>query len=775
MTTRDLQSYKTKEFETRDEDFNDAMDGIAAESETGSALTFTEIAEWSDFNELIENITPLPAGRYVLSYLLGKYHKELAETVNHCLNVSDDNEEWVGEVLAYVLEDTAEADDVVEAVLDEVVADAVKNHCVNEQGEVLASFTPGRKTDSAWARVTLKKKITGDTLRPNDLFMLAFITGMSLSKLQLFLTKCLGREELNEYDPKEMLIKTAFGRVPADQRLQFFHQAYTYYRECTVETVKKENKKQGYRTSEFSDSVENQLNELKVMDGGKLTDEMKKMLAEYKREIETTEVYRRTATQVETALTQELMANYVSLQKEQLGAEYEDHDIEDYVHREVSVDFNGSEKVLEKGEILTAGTLDEKGKYHALDEFRGLVTERIVPAKDTHGECSVTVRLRRRDTLAGMIKANSPLLFEDWIFVNEKKIAKKPEKDEVILVTGTVPKETVIHEGDTFMVAETGAELEAAETAVAWMPHKAYVTYVAEEEDQKDGIVEKGTEFHFADGDDHGMQYMRNDRKFQLKKEKKTKICGGYVYVNCSDEDFEKWFTPGTEMYCMTEGKKLTYVIKEVNEKMTGNGLVQLQCLKGGEWAAVEVTKEGSRKLSAAPENLWFGADEKRGMEVVRAVDLSRDQMNVRKFIRDLYENYDMEDPADYVAFTPEAEEQLRMILAGKFLNDDHLTDLYEGKEKIRKFSRDEIITLTFLNEAAKLQLRRLRNEEDDDEMDSTEDIADFVYNADENLETCGCYGLYAGNPYESLLVKLLAAHEPFDLYRKICQVAKTR
>ena len=110
MITRDLQSYKTKEFETRDEDFNDAMDGIAAESETGSALTFTEIAEWSDFNELIENITPLPAGRYVLSYLLGKYHKELAETVNHCLNISDDNEEWVGEVLAYVLEDTAEAD-----------------------------------------------------------------------------------------------------------------------------------------------------------------------------------------------------------------------------------------------------------------------------------------------------------------------------------------------------------------------------------------------------------------------------------------------------------------------------------------------------------------------------------------------------------------------------------------------------------------------------------------------------------------------------------------
>ena len=572
---KELKSYLTQELIDLKEEFEElAEDRIFNDNNKDHILAHAyEMYGSSELKNMILKAGRIPAGYYVISYLLSRFKASLEAFAEETYGISRRDPEWVKKVLSKSSADTVDKErDLLTEKLSSLIMEQFKaNGCTEPQyvsddpneNKVYASYSHDAVIQRLWTKAQVKNKLLlAETMTFTTFMMFALGIGMSKDYVDLFLKKVLRRVGLNIRDPKEAVLRIAFEQTEPDKRLSFYRSAMREYDCCVPEAPVMEKNVSGSQelldfTSEIMSMFRESSYESVLLSSGELSDQSRRFIRNYKY-LASALSSERKAVQTARELASVLIVNINYM------AGFNDIELNDnYLRKTITFDVQQDSAGLPAGTMLKAVPCYEDGT--PVDEdgsFRAEITENIFPSaiKTAQPEVTVEVTLLRNDTLDYKVSKGSRYLWEGHVFTNDAAMQRNAEKGDTIVVKGELPAYTVIPAGAAFIMKDKKENekqfvCQKETTALPeWETAVKYVSCTGTAENP--GAVEKHSVFTLSGF--NGDLFIENKSVF---KRGKKGVISGNVFARCSAKDYQKYFHTGTVLECVRDDAVFSYTV----------------------------------------------------------------------------------------------------------------------------------------------------------------------------------------------------------------------
>lgn len=689
--------------------------------------------DWGFNKEAIEDMLDkreaVPFRCFFVRYILAVHEAEVKKFLP-CFG----NEEWLAQSADLILklmeqnEGTGydETPEILKKLVDLVFDDFVSNKFFVEdnekklRGNVIQERPVKGQTKTRpvlWDRNALfaklkAKKITScglsnsDSIGEDDLFAFAFGLNMDYEDISYLMQKALRRSSFNMWNWNEFLLYVTY-KYAKDNKYAFYLKLKETYLETLIE---KENEPKEYKW-EISEDFSTKVIQNK-------TDEVVKMIEETDYSVALNKDGSLPTKMVEYIYAYKYLIKYPgnytrTMQNEscRLLQTFKEH-------------INGAEKAASQVDI-----------YGEWDRFSAIVDNNDKKEKDK------TVFDEAKEAINSEVYAQGKVIVyydsQEGLSIPKGTIFTKLEKESKKVIE---------------FISETDVEIKPSKSVKIDVEIPVVCKDVAKE--QK-GVLPKNTKFtsknrHVSD--------ITNKSKFKIPAEVKNDSeihVTGKLYAKC---DAGQKIKEGTEFIAIDEkNNDVIFLSKqEINTEVCEE--IWVKCLVPGKEAAKgEITGcdipdwESRYKLN----NSMIGFIQKQ-------------EENKRKG-GVLYNYLYQPHSADWelkVGLDEKHLEKLANVLEGTQLSSTKLSQI--KNKKAENITRNDILTLSFLAYMSKLEDERVKEDKGVGINDYESRYAEFFRVTNKILEKCGYHGLYAPNPYDSLIICLLSSNEAIDSYRNM-------
>lgn len=568
----EMKSYLTQELIELKEQYEEYTEDMMWDGShmDGTVLPHAYELYGSDkLRDMIHKAADIPAGSFVISYLLSAYKQRLESFVLNTFEINRRDSKWVKRVLDKSKDSEALLEELAQLVMDEFKA----NGCTDgryasedpEKAKVYASYSHNAENQAVWSRTQIRNILLQSTrLTEMQALMFAMGIGMSAEYVDLLLRKVLKRGGLNIRKPEEAMLRIAFEQVDPDKRLAFYRAAMKEYDACAPEAPELEEAVEGSTDLlNFSDQVMEMFNgssyESVMIRSGELSAEAKKFIRNYKFLLGGL-VSERRAVQ-HTRERAEILVDNIN----ELNPAREREITDTYLRKTVVFAVEQDSEGIPAGTRIKAVPCDVNGNPVAADSlFFAELLDTAAPKQKTAGKLvDVTVLLKLDDELKYKMakgkKDKSSFCWNGYSFWNNGVLDASAEKGAEIEVCGELPAGAVIPAGAVFEYTDKKNNIRkfvCSEEVCALPEWETAVKFVSSDpaDVKKPGAVDKHTVFTLV-GYTGSQIHIINHSGFKSDKK------GGNVFVKCSASEYVRNFYKGAVLECVRDGAVFRYEV----------------------------------------------------------------------------------------------------------------------------------------------------------------------------------------------------------------------